>query len=76
MGMRSFVMWFMSAKTRAAAEAESRQWIATCPNCGTQTSIWDLGGLRYKASGSPSIGFRCPKCHERGMHKVAWRASA
>jgi hypothetical protein len=76
MGMRNFVMWFMSAKTKAAAEAESRQWIATCPHCGKQTSIWDLGGLRYKASGSPLKGFTCRQCSKFGMHPVTWQPRA
>ena len=71
MGMRSFIMWFMSPATKAAAEAESRQWIATCPNCGKATSIWDLGGLRYKAAGNPSRGMTCKACGKYGMHPVA-----
>lgn len=73
MGLRSFIMWFMGPQTKANAEAESRKWIATCPNCGKQTSIWDLGGLRFKAAGKPSQGFRCQQCGKFGMHKVAYR---
>jgi transposase-like protein len=70
MGLRSFVMWFMPAATKAAAEVESRSWIATCPHCGASASIWDLGGIRYKASGTPSIRFKCPSCGKSGMHRV------
>ena len=55
---------------KAAAEAESRSWIATCPHCGASASIWDLGGIRYKASGTPSIRFKCPSCGKSGMHRV------
>ena len=75
MGMRRFVMWFMPASMKAAAEAESRQWIATCPNCGKATSIWDLGGIRYKACGNPLRGIRCANCNKFGLHKVTWQAS-
>lgn len=73
MSLRSFIMWFMSPATKAAAEAESRKWIATCPNCGRETSIWDLGGLRYKASGTPSRGMVCAGCGKRGMHPITYK---
>lgn len=73
MSMRSFIMWFMSPATKAKAEAESRKWIATCPNCGHEVSIWDLGGLRYKAAGTPSRGMVCASCKTFGMHSVVYR---
>jgi len=72
MSLRSFIMWFMSPATKAAAEAESRKWIATCPSCGSQNSIWDLGGLRYKAAGNPVRGMVCPSCRKMGMHTVSY----
>lgn len=55
---------------RASIEAESRQWRATCPHCGHDASIWDRGGVRWKAKGEPSLGLTCPKCGKWGMHKV------
>jgi hypothetical protein len=72
MAVRDFMMWFMSPATKAKAEAESRKWIATCPGCGKQTSVWDLGGLRYKAAGTPLRGYTCAGCGTFGMHKVTF----
>ncbi|MGE0178279.1 MAG: hypothetical protein AB7O91_00490 [Sphingomonas sp.] len=54
----------------AAMEARSRAWLVRCPNCGHQRSIWELGGIRYKASGAPRMLIGCPACGERGWHQV------
>ena len=46
-----------------AARASCGNPIA-CENAlpGTPESVWDAGGIRYKASGSPWIKLRCPAC--------------
>lgn len=67
---RGFILRFMSAKTRLAAETESRAWIATCGQCGRQRSVWDLGGLRYKAKGEPKIRVACEQCGHHGMQRL------
>jgi hypothetical protein len=73
MAVRNLFWWFLTAKGKAAAEAESRRWIAECPNCHAKTSIWDLGGMRYHASGNNSwAGYPCKQCGKWGMHKVTW----
>jgi predicted RNA-binding Zn-ribbon protein involved in translation (DUF1610 family) len=71
MWLRTLALRFLSPAGRVAAEAESRAWKATCPSCGKVTSIWDLGGLRYKAAGKPSRGFRCAGCGKVGLHQVS-----
>lgn len=55
----------------AAMEAESRRWIMVCP-CGRETSIWDAGGVRYKAVGNPKRLYRCPQCGLT-MHRLEKR---
>lgn len=45
----------------ASMEAESRAWRMRCP-CGAETSIWDMGGVRWKGAGSPRKIGRCGKC--------------
>lgn len=47
----------------ASMEAESRTWIMKCPACGRETSIWDMGGIRFKAAGKPWRWGRCIGCH-------------
>ena len=43
-------------------ELESRTWVMTCPACGKVTSIWEMGGIRYKAAGKPWRWGRCGGC--------------
>ncbi|MBL9179556.1 MAG: hypothetical protein JNM65_15945 [Verrucomicrobiaceae bacterium] len=64
---RFFIRVLPSAWTRSM-EAESRQWIARC-ECGHGQSVWDMGGIRWKARGTPGCWMRCPACGKTG-----WRA--
>ncbi|HKR25201.1 MAG TPA: hypothetical protein VJS15_08080 [Allosphingosinicella sp.] len=68
--LQRIVRAFTSARTFAAMEAESRAWRAKCPECGFARSIWELGGIRYKAGGRPRTLMRCPRCGARSWHKV------
>lgn len=50
-------------KWAADMEAESRQWFMQCPGCGYERSVWDAGGVRWKAtSGGRRVLMRCPSC--------------
>jgi hypothetical protein len=42
-------------------EEESRAWKMRCPE-GHEISVWDAGGIRYKASGKPVRLYRCKGC--------------
>lgn len=42
-------------------ERESREWKMVCP-CGRAISVWDAGGIRWKAAGNPVRLARCPRC--------------
>jgi hypothetical protein len=60
-------------RSRAEAiEAESRSWVMRCP-CGHETSVWEAGGIRYKASGNPRKLLRCAGCGERTWHQIEKR---
>lgn len=76
MAMRDFIFWFVSKDTRARMEAESRKWIATCPKCELKTSVWDLGGIRYRAAGTKYSGFVCRQCRSFGLHPVRYEENA
>ena len=55
----------------AEIERESREWDVVCPKCGHKRSVWDVGGIRYKAaSKGKRIGSTCPSCGARGMFEV------
>jgi len=66
---------FVDAETAAAMEAHSRAWLVECPNCGHTRSIWDLGGIRYKATGNSRVFGRCPQCGKRSWHKLGKAAN-
>lgn len=52
-------------------EADSRAWKARCPNCNHARSVWEMGGIRWKAAGNPRWLLRCPNCGQRGWHTVS-----
>ena len=51
-------------------EAESREWMCTCP-CGHTRSVWDLGGIRWKAAGNPRRRLKCPNCGQWTWHVIS-----
>jgi DNA-directed RNA polymerase subunit RPC12/RpoP len=51
-------------------EAESRDWMMRCPNCGYARSVWDWGGIRAGAAGNPRRRLRCPNCGQKTWHEV------
>jgi predicted RNA-binding Zn-ribbon protein involved in translation (DUF1610 family) len=61
---------FVSPERKAAMEAESREWMIRCPKCGFEQSVWETGGVMYKASGSSWQYRRCPQCGQRSWHKI------
>ncbi len=68
---------FTSARRFAAMERESREWILTCPECGHERDVWEIGGIRHKAASKEKrMGARCPACGKKSMHPVERRASS
>jgi DNA-directed RNA polymerase subunit RPC12/RpoP len=53
-------------------EAESRAWMVRCPHCGFERSVWDTGGIRYKAAGTSRNYISCPSCGKRGWNRISW----
>lgn len=64
------------AALRAAMEAESRTWMIQCPRCGYERSVWDSGGIMYKAYGTSWKFRKCPRCGQASWHKVYRRKDA
>jgi hypothetical protein len=59
--IQKVLMAIVPQRWAAAMEAESRIWVMKCP-CGHATSVWEMGGIRYKAAGNPRRAGRCVKC--------------
>ena len=56
----------------ASMEAESRAWKLRCA-CGNEQSIWELGGIRWKATGNKRVYRRCPDCGQLSWQTVEYR---
>jgi hypothetical protein len=69
--LRPFILACVPRSWAEAMERESRQWICRCP-CGAGISIWDVGGLRWKARGSPRRLMHCPACAKWTWHQVVF----
>lgn len=70
MATRDLILRLMPARWRAAAEAESRQWHTECAACGHASTIWDMGGLRWKAKAEVDKAMLCPACGRLGAHRL------
>ena len=51
----------MPAGVAKGMEEESRAWMMRCPE-GHEISVWDAGGIRYKAKGRPTRLHKCQEC--------------
>lgn len=67
--LQRFVLALAPRRWAADMEAESRTWLARCP-CGHVLSIWEHGGIRWKATGEPTRRMRCPACGQITAHKI------
>ncbi|MBX3002250.1 MAG: hypothetical protein KF893_27240 [Caldilineaceae bacterium] len=67
--------FFTRILPRAWAEsmrAESEQWMVQCP-CGFERSVWEMGGIRWKAVGNPRRRGGCPQCGQVTWHTLQKR---
>jgi hypothetical protein len=69
-GVQKFFTSLVSPETAARMEADSRAWMLQCPRCGFERSFWDIGGIRYKATGNQRNLLRCPQCGQVSWHKA------
>lgn len=72
----SFIQRFLMAVFPPAwakdMHAESQKWKLACA-CGCERSVWELGGVRWKAKGNPRRWMVCPQCGQGSWHKVIYR---
>ncbi|MDH3759351.1 MAG: hypothetical protein OEU50_00125 [Gammaproteobacteria bacterium] len=55
-------------------EAESKTWFMQCRKCGSEISVWDYGGMRYRALGTVYRLGRCRECQKVSMLRVYQRS--
>ena len=57
-------------------EAHSRSWMIRCRTCGSERSVWDIGGIRWRAVGSSATLMRCQNCGQVRLHTIYRKSSA
>ena len=72
--IQKLVMTLLPKSWGSAIKRESEQWVARCPVCSAERSVWEIGGIRYKAA---SVGKRvlvhCPQCDKTRMMPLVFR---
>ncbi len=68
--LQKFFVSVLPRRWAESMEAESRSWVMRCA-CGCTQSIWNLGGIRWKATQSLTFSFmKCPQCGKSTWHKL------
>jgi DNA-directed RNA polymerase subunit RPC12/RpoP len=70
-GAQRFMKAILPKSWADEMEAESRQWVLQCSNCKHEVSVWDLGGIRWKAAGNPRRYVKCPNCGQSGWYGLS-----
>lgn len=69
--MQKLVTTLLPKAWAADLKAESERWWCICPTCGSSRSIWEVGGIRYKAvsTGKQSLIW-CTQCQRPQMMAI------
>ena len=67
--IRRFITRFFPGLA-ARMEQDSRKWMVQCPKCGHEISVWDAGGIRYRARGTVRRLGRCSQCQKLRMLRI------
>lgn len=68
--LQKLVVAILPEKWAASMESESRTWIMRCSSCGLERSVWEAGGIRWKAAGTVRRYLFCPKCGVSRWHTI------
>lgn len=59
-----------------ALRVESEKWLIKCLVCGYTISVWEIGGIRYKAISRGKFTLRrCPTCGRIRIMSVIKKAA-
>lgn len=70
--LQKFITSVVPQSWAASMEADSRAWKISC-TCGFERSIWESGGIRWSAKGSPKTWGRCPNCNQMTWLSIEYR---
>lgn len=73
---QKFVTTVLPKSWSQAIQAESQRWLLRCPACGDVRSIWDVGGVRFKArSTGKVVRIWCPQCGQTRTMPLEYQQS-
>ncbi|MBN1643513.1 MAG: hypothetical protein JW856_01645 [Dehalococcoidales bacterium] len=67
--IQRLLMTILPDRLAKSMEEESRAWLMQCP-CGYEISVWEAGGIRYKAAGKSMRLRHCPTCGHMTWHRL------
>ena len=73
--IQKLVMAIFPQKLGEKMKAESQDWTLECPSCKHAVSIWEIGGIRYKATRKRQLWSRCPGCGKYGWMRLYRKSS-
>ena len=62
MALRDLILAILPASWGKAAIVSSKEWRVDFAGCPHHSTIWDIGGLKWKARGAFTTVARCPTC--------------
>jgi hypothetical protein len=68
-GFQRLILAIVPRRLGQAIEKESRLWMLVCPDCGKETSFWDIGGIRYRAQ---AIRESCGAAQSAARNGIRW----
>lgn len=66
---QQFLSWILPTGKFEEMRNESLSWMVQC-TCGFERSVWEIGGVRWKANGNPKRFAACPSCGQKTWHRV------
>jgi ribosomal protein L44E len=75
--IQKFFQKILPKKWADEMRAESENWKIRCESCGTSRSVWEAGGIRWRAASvGKKIKVFCPQCRTLRTAAVEFRPAA
>lgn len=74
--IQKLVTTLLPASWSRAIRHESQRWLLRCPSCNTVRSVWEIGGIRFKATSTGKrVRVWCPHCEQARMMPLEYKES-
>jgi uncharacterized Zn finger protein len=74
--IQNLVTSLLPKEWSAAIQAESESWLLACSVCGSVRSVWEVGGVRFKAASvGKRVMVRCAQCGQLRLMSMQRKAT-